>query len=163
MQSNTVSDGNGEGKRDMRGLPSMRERIVVLGADDEGFIQFASWESELPDRRTGANNPPALVRDCQTSLPDRNGGERNPTRLEIAGQSTLPAGGPRILRLVHLQQFRIHALFRPRARLVVRCLCRLLSFSFSFRRRRRCSCCARFYAGFVTLERGRASVGLRSR
>ena len=119
MQSNTVSDGNGEGKRDMRGLPSMRERIVVLGADDKGIIQFTSWESELPDQCTDANNPPALVRDCQTSLPDRNGGEGNPTRLEIAGQSTLPASGPKILRLVHLQQFHIHALFRPRARLVV--------------------------------------------
>jgi len=164
MQSSTVSDGNGEGKRGMRGLPSIRERIVVLGADDEGFIQFVSWGPELPDRRTGANNSPALMRDCQASLPNGNGGERDPTRLEIAGQSIIPTAGPQVLRLVHLQQFRIHALLRPRARLLVRRFCRFLSFSFSFRRGRRQrprrrSCRARFCAGFVTRERSQASVG----
>lgn len=153
MQSSTVSDGNGEGKRGMRGLPSIRERIVVLGADDEGFIQFVSWGSELPDRRTGANNSPTLVRDCQASLPNGNGGERDPTRLEIARQSIIPTAGPQVLRLVHLQQFRIHALIRPRARLLVRRFRRFLSFSFSFRRRsRRRPCRARFCAGFVTRE-----------
>src|SRR6266576_1182373 len=80
-------------------------------------------------QRTSAGRAPTFVRDCQASLTNRNGGKRYPTSLEIAGQSVI-ATGP-LFRLLHLQQFRIHALIGPWARLLDRRFCYFFPPSFA--------------------------------
>ena len=55
IQSNTVSDGRGDGKRAMRGLPRTRERRVVLGT---GEVRV--YDDELPMKKQ-KNSPTPIV------------------------------------------------------------------------------------------------------
>ena len=137
----------------MRGLPKMRERIVVFGTDEKLFVS-AMWDTPS-GQRTSTNRSSALVRNCQTSLSDGNGGEGYPTGFEVVRQSIIPTG-PQVC-LLHLQQFRIHALIGPWARLLVRRLCSFF-LPFTFRKGLRRPCRTYFCVRFPTCDSGQVRI-----
>ena len=63
MQSNTVSDGRGDGKRAIRGLPRTLERRVVLGAGVRGISVAYTITRQTPEKPTNTNHPATLMRD----------------------------------------------------------------------------------------------------
>jgi hypothetical protein len=81
----------------------------------------------------------------------------------------IPTASPQLKScLVHLQQFRIHALIRRRGLSSYTTPSSLSFLSFSFRKKEQAAaeeafllstCCDRFCAGFVTREISQASVG----